>query len=304
MTPYDVVVIGGGPAGITAALYLCRAGLNVALVEMLALGGQVLRQDEVDNYPGFPKGIAGWELVDLLAASLEGLRLDRYADAVTEWTYAPGASTFVVGKEQLVARAVILCTGAKPKTLGLPGEARLVGRGLSYCALCDGNFFKDQVVAVVGGGNVALREALYLAKIVKHLYLVYRHEQFRAVERLQSQIRAVATVEVLLGHSLTGFVGTDMLEGVTVVSEQTGENRLLEVDGLFVFTGYDPQGDFFPPQLVLDAQGFVVTDNEMQTSLPGVFAAGDIRSKVCRQITSAVGDGAMAATAALFKFLE
>lgn len=151
MMPYDVVVIGGGPAGITAALYLCRAGLNVALVEMLALGGQVLRQDEVDNYPGFPKGIAGWELVDLLAASLEGLRLDRYADAVTEWTYAPGASTFVVGKEQLVARAVILCTGAKPKTLGLPGEARLVGRGLSYCALCDGNFFKDQVVAVVGG---------------------------------------------------------------------------------------------------------------------------------------------------------
>lgn len=304
MKRYDAIVVGGGPAGITAALYLCRSGLNVALVEMLAPGGQILKTESIENYPGFPKGIKGWEMADVFSAHLEGLALDRYTDAVSRLECGDKIHTLTVGKELLEARAVIVCTGANPRQLGLADEVRLTGRGVSYCALCDGNFFRDQVVAVVGGGNAALEEALYLSRIVKKLYLIHRRDAFRAAKVYQDKIRSASqNISVLLDTVVTGLVGQDALEGLILNNVKTNEESRLTVDGLFIFVGYTPQNEFLPPSLALDEQGFLVTDNEMRTNIPGIFAAGDIRSKLCRQVTTAVGDGATAANAA-FTYLE
>lgn len=303
MKRYDAVVVGGGPSGITAALYLCRSGLSVALVEMLAPGGQMLKTEHIENYPGFPKGINGWELADVFAAHLEGYQLDRYNDAIASMEQASGVWTVVVGKQTLEARTVLVCSGANPRPLGLPDEARLTGRGVSYCALCDGNFFRNQVVAVVGGGNSALEEALYLSRIAKKVYLVHRRDAFRGAQIYQDKLKAASNIELVLNTVISGLLGDDALKGITLRNVKTGEERDQVLDGLFVFVGYSPQNDFLPKELTVDAQGFIVTDCEMKTNLPGLFAAGDIRSKQCRQVVTAVGDGATAATAA-FSYLE
>lgn len=304
MKRYDAVVVGGGPAGITAALYLCRSGLSVAMAEMLAPGGQVLKTESIENYPGFPKGIKGWEMADVFSAHLEGHTLDRYTDAVKHMTSAEGVHTLAIGKETLEARTVIVCSGANPRPLGLPDETRLTGRGISYCALCDGNFFRDQVVAVVGGGNSALEEALYLSRIVKKLYLIHRRDAFRAAKVYQDKIRAASDVITLvLDTVVSRLEGENTLDALVLRNVKTNAESRLPVDGLFVFVGYTPQNSFLPSQMTLDEQGFIVTDCEMRTNIPGIFAAGDIRSKLCRQVTTAVGDGATAATAA-FSYLE
>lgn len=304
MKRYDAIVVGGGPAGITAALYLCRSGLHVALVEMLAAGGQILKTESIENYPGFPKGIKGWELADVFSAHLEGLALDRYTDAASRLECGGKLHTVTVGNVVLEARAVIVCTGANPRRLGLADEVRLTGRGISYCALCDGNFFKNQVVAVVGGGNAALEEALYLSRIVKKLYLIHRRDAFRAAKIYQDKIRSASqNISVVLDTVVTALEGRDSLEGLVLQHTKTKAESRLPVDGLFIFVGYTPQNEFLPDGLALDEQGFLVTDNEMRTNIPGIFAAGDIRSKFCRQVTTAVGDGATAANAA-FTYLE
>lgn len=303
MKVYGAIVIGGGPAGLTAALYLCRSGVSVALVEMLAPGGQILRTADIANYPGFPKGVAGWELADTFAAHLEGYTLTKYNDTVATIDHAPGANRLLVGKEWIEGRTIVLCSGASPRPLGLADEARLVGKGVSYCALCDGNFFRNQVVGVVGGGNSALEEALYLARIVKKLYILHRREGFRAARILQEKVYAAENIEVMTSTVVTALEGQTGLTGLTLQNVQTKATSQLPVDGLFVFVGYDPQNAFMPSALERDLQGFVLTDCEMRTNLPGVFAAGDIRSKLCRQVATAVGDGATAATAA-FSYLE
>lgn len=303
MKRYDAVVVGGGPSGITAALYLCRSGLSVALVEMLAPGGQMLKTEHIENYPGFPKGINGWELADVFAAHLDGYQLDRYNDAIAGMEYTSGVWSVVVGKETLEARTVLVCSGANPRPLGLPDEARLTGRGISYCALCDGNFFRNQIVAVVGGGNSALEEALYLSRIAKKVYLVHRRDAFRGAQIYQDKLKAASNIEPVLNTVVSGLLGAADLKGIVLRDVKTGEEREQVLDGLFVFVGYSPQNAFLPQGLDLDAQGFVVTDCEMRTNLPGLFAAGDIRSKQCRQVVTAVGDGATAATAA-FSYLE
>lgn len=303
MKRYDAVVIGGGPAGLTSALYLCRAGVHAAMVEMMGPGGQVLRTSQIDNYPGFPKGISGWELADLFDAHLVGFPLDRYIDIVTSFIPQDDYHLLTLGEEQLAARTVIVCTGASPKPLGLPEEAAFVGRGVSYCALCDGNFFKGQTVAVVGGGNAALEESLYLSHIVKKLYLIHRRSEYRGARILQEKIAQTPNIEPILKSRVTQLEGHGSLSCVHVENVETGEALQLEVSGLFVFIGYDPQSSFLPLEIRRDPQGFIVTDAEMRTSLPGVFAAGDIRSKLCRQVATAVGDGATAATAA-FSYLQ
>lgn len=304
MKQYDAVVVGGGPAGITAALYLCRSGLSVAQIEMLAPGGQVLKTESIENYPGFPKGIKGWEMADTFAAHLEGYELERYNDAVLKMERTSGGWMLVVGKESIEAKAVVVCSGANPRPLGLPRESQLTGRGVSYCALCDGNFFRDQVVAVVGGGNSALEEALYLSRIVKKLYLIHRREGFRAAKVYQDKVRAASDkIELVLDTVVTGLVGEEALHGLQLKNVKTDVETQLAVDGMFVFVGYEPQNSFLPAGLDVDPQGFIVTDCEMRTNLPGLFAAGDIRSKLCRQVATAVGDGATAATAA-FTYLE
>lgn len=303
MQQFDAIVIGGGPAGMTAALYLLRSGATVALVEKLSPGGQVLMTEEIENYPGFPKGIKGWELADLFAAHLEGYTLTRINDEVRALESSANRHRVQVGDQWIEGKVVVLCTGARYKKLGLPDEERLTGRGISYCALCDGNFFRGQTVGVVGGGNSALEESLYLAKLVKRLHLIHRRDDFRACRCYQDKVCVLPDIDIHRSFEVAKLHGETALTGVTMRNLKTGEESFLELDGLFIFIGFEPVGDFFPAPLDRDDQGFVITDGEMRTSIPGIFAAGDIRSKLCRQVTTAVGDGATAANAA-FVYLE
>lgn len=304
MTFFDAIVIGGGPAGLTAALYLVRSGCTVALVEKLTPGGQVLQTEEIENYPGFPKGIKGYELADLFAAHVEDYPIERFTEAVTTVEHMTDKVRVQVGDVWLEGKSLVICSGARYRKLGLQGEARLTGRGVSYCAICDGNFFRGLDVAVVGGGNTALEESLYLAKIAKKVSLIHRREAFRGAKIYQERIHAQPDKISLVNSSvITAIHGDDKLTGVTVQHVDTGQEQLLPVDGLFIFVGIEPNAEFLPQELQRDAQGFIHTDTEMRTNLTGVFAAGDIRSKLCRQVSTAVGDGATAAQAA-FVYLE
>ena len=304
MKTYDSVVIGGGPAGITAALYLLRSGLSVARVEQLSHGGQMLLTSFVENYPGFPKGITGYELADLFEAHLEDYSLERYNEAAVALEYhAPGDNRILAGEEWIQAKSVIICSGAEHKKLGIPREQEMLGRGISYCALCDGNFFRNQVVAVVGGGNTALEESLYLAKLVDKLYLIHRRDRFRGDKVYQDKVVAHPKIEILYNTLVQEFLGETDLTGLRVRNRLDGAERDIPLQGAFLFVGYQPKGGFFPNDLTVDEHGFIPTDTEMRTNLPGIFAAGDIRVKMCSQISTAVGDGATAANAA-YAFLE
>lgn len=298
MKRYDAVVIGGGPAGITAALYLARSERSVALVEKLSPGGQMLMTHRIDNYPGFPEGIEGWKLADLMSAHLDQYKVDRIGDEVASIECADGLHHIKVGDDVLETKALILCTGARYKRVGIPGEREFLGRGVSYCALCDGNFFRDQTVAVIGGGNSALEESLYLARLVKKLYLIHRRDEFRGQKCYQDRCEANPVIELVRSSVVRAITGGDSVTGIEVECVKTGKVSHLDVDGVFVFVGLEPQGEFYPSALTRDAQGFILTDQDMRTNIDGIFAAGDIRSKTCRQVATAVGDGACAAQAA------
>ena len=304
MKSYDAVVIGGGPAGVTAAMYLARSGCSVLLPERLTSGGQLLQTEALENYPGFPKGIKGYELADLFTEHLEGLTVDRPAIVVESISGSAGQFTVHTAEEDYLCKVVLVCSGARHRHLGLEGEDRLRGRGVSYCALCDGNFFRNQTVAVVGGGNAAMEESLYLTKIVSKLHLIHRRDSFRGLKVYQDRLESMPDkVDLLRSSVITQLHGEDHLTGLTVKNLQTGQEKELAVDGLFIYVGFAPVTNFLPQGIELDAQGFIVTDTEMRTNIPGIFAAGDIRSKLCRQVITAAGDGATAAQAA-FVFLE
>lgn len=298
MKRYDAVVIGGGPAGITAALYLARSDVSVAMVEKLSPGGQMLMTHLIENYPGFPDGIEGWKLADLMAAHLGHYTVERIGDEVRTIESVDGKHRITVGGETIEATAVVLATGARYKRVGIPGEKEFVGRGVSYCALCDGNFFRGQTVAVIGGGNSALEESLYLSRLVKKLYLIHRRDDFRGQKCYQDRCSVSPVIEILRSTVVCSIEGGDSVTGIEVRDVKNDECRNLPVDGVFVFVGFEPQGDFYPEGLARDAHGFIKTDEEMRTSIDGIFAAGDIRSKSCRQVATAVGDGASAAHAA------
>lgn len=304
MKLFDAVVVGGGPAGLTAVLYLVRSGCSVALVEKLTPGGQVLLTESIENYPGFPQGVKGWDLAEAFAAHIADLPVARFSETVETVERAPEGFRVKAGQESLLGRTVIVCSGADHKLLGLPNETALKGRGVSYCAICDGNFFRGQEVAVVGGGNTALEESLYLSKIVKKVYLIHRRETFRGaktyLERLQN---LPEKVEIIRNTVVAAIHGETKLDGLTLRHAQTAKESYLPVEGLFVFVGYEPAACFLPAEVQKDVAGFIVTDTEMNATVPGIFAAGDIRSKQCRQVSTAVGDGATAAQAA-FLYLE
>ena len=300
---YDVCVIGAGPAGLTAAMYLARSGCSVALVEALASGGQVLQTAMLDNYPGFPNGIKGYELADFLSAHLESLDVDRISDTVV--SVAKGEFDFAIslGASSFEASAVIACPGAKHRLLGIEREGELTGHGVSYCALCDGNFFRNCEVAVVGGGNAALEESLYLANIAARVHLIHRREAFRGLQAYQDKVARSDRIVLHRNSKVTRLVGDAQLTGVVIADVNSGKEEELSVEGLFIYVGFEPVTSFLPPELKRDEQGFIITDVEMRTNMSGLFAAGDIRSKLCRQAITAAGDGATAAHAA-FLFLE
>jgi len=303
MQTYDVLVIGGGPAGITAVLYALRAGASLAWVEKFAPGGQVLNTEWIDNYMGYPQGVRGFELVDQMAKHLEGFSYHKYMDEVRSLEPEYGKNVAHMAETSIQARSVIICTGAEYKKLGVPGEEELAGKGVSYCALCDGQFFRDQDVACIGGGNTALEESLYLSKLARKVYLIHRRDAFRGDKIYQDKVRNEPNIEILYERVPTRILGEQQVSGLELRNVKTDEQQELDVQGTFIFVGLNPLTSFVPEQLQLDEAGFILTDTEMRTNLPGIFAAGDVRSKICRQITTAVGDGATAGYGA-FLFAE
>ena len=303
MKSYDAIVIGGGPAGMAAALYLVRAGVKILVVEKLAPGGQMLLTEELENYPGFPDGIKGYELADQMSEHVKKYSFDKILDEVQQIIPGKKNHEVVVDGVHYKARTIILATGVVFKKLKVPNEEKLLGRGVSYCALCDGNFYKNKVVAVVGGGNSALEESLYLARLVKKLYLIHRRTEFRGLKCYQDKCNADPKIIPVLNSVVSRIVGDNEVVGIEIKDTVTNEYSVLDVDGVFIFVGFNPVSTFFPAELQLDQFGFIKTTCEMETNIPGIFAAGDLRSKNCRQVVTAVGDGATAATAA-FAYLE
>ena len=294
---YDVVIIGGGPAGYTAALYAARAGLSTLVVEQLSPGGQMATTSVVDNYPGFPEGVDGFELGERMQQQAERFGAETLFAEVRGVALTEAPKRVATSEGELLARTVIVATGANPRKLGLPREEELTGRGIAYCATCDGMMYRGKVVAVNGGGNTAVEDALYLSKICSKVYLVHRRDALRASPVYRAQLEKQA-VEILWNSRITELLGDKRLAAVTLADTQTGETRELALDGVFVAIGREPVTALFAGQLVLDDAGYLVAGEDTRTSVPGVFAAGDVRTKTLRQVITAAADGALAAQAA------
>ena len=293
----DIAVIGAGPAGLTAGLYAARAGMDVAVFERTAPGGQLAQTDQLENYPGFPEGTEGFALAFSMKQQADRFGVKNFSEDVTAVDLAsdPKVLTTPFGRHE--ARAVIVATGARPRKLGLPEEETLAGRGVSYCATCDGNFFRGKTVAVVGGGNTAAADALYLARICEKVYLVHRRDQLRATAVYHQRLADLPNVEFVWNSTVVSLSANDMgaLAAATVRDKNTGEDRVLEVSGLFVAVGTLPNTEFLNGALDVDDAGYILTDENGATSVPGVWAAGDVRKKSLRQVVTAVSDGAVCA---------
>ncbi|MBW2030360.1 MAG: thioredoxin-disulfide reductase [Deltaproteobacteria bacterium] len=299
----DLIIIGGGPAGLTAGLYGARARMDLLLLEKLAPGGQVMNTNWVENYPGFPEGVSGFELVDRMKNQAEKFGLEIRSEEVIGLELAPEAKGVITPKERFATKAVILATGATWRKLGIEGEDLLIGKGVSYCATCDGPFYRDMDVAVIGGGDTAVEESLFLTRFAKKIYLVHRRDQLRATKLLQERAMAEEKISFVWDTIPLKILGDNGVEGLETKNLKTGEVTCIPVQGVFVFIGTTPNTELVKDKLELDPNGFVITDENMETSFPGVFAAGDVRSKMFRQIATAVGEGAAAARAAE-KFIE
>ena len=292
---YDTLIIGGGPAGYTAALYAARAGLNTLLLEKMSPGGQMAITDVIENYPGFPEGVDGFTLGMQMQAGAERFGAKTAYGEVLSAVLADTIKRVRTDSAEYEAKTVILATGANPRPLGLAEEERLIGRGVHYCAHCDGRFYKDKTVMVVGGGNTAAADALYLSRLCKKVMLVHRRDTLRATKIYHDPLMQAENVEFLWNSTVTALSGEDRLSGVTVTSAATGESHDIPIDGLFVSIGRIPVTKPFADSLTLDDSGYVIADETTKTNVPGVFAAGDIRTKALRQVVTAVSDGAVAA---------
>ena len=297
MNEHDIVVIGGGPAGLTAGLYASRAGLSSLLVERGVFGGQMVNARMVENYPGFPNGIAGVELGSHMEEQASKHGLQTLFAEVTG--LGPGSPLRLDTTEgTLSARAVIVATGARYRQLGVPGEIEYTGRGVSYCASCDGFFFRDQEVAVVGGGDTAVSDALELAHYARRVYLVHRRDQLRAGHVLARRASGDSRIELVWNSVVDRITGEQMVSGIAVRNLKTGDTRTIALGGVFVAVGVVPNSQPFAGILMTDEAGSIAVDHDLATSVPGVFAAGDVRQHSPRQIGSAVGDGVTAALSA------
>lgn len=299
MEKLGIAIIGGGPAGLAAGIYAARGGANVKLFEEMFPGGQIVKTHKVENYPGLTGGPDGYALAAALEKHAAEFDLNVVYGSVTDLKLTEKEKSFSVNGEEYRADAVILCMGAGPRKLGHPDEDKFVGAGVSYCATCDGNFYRGKEVCIVGGGDTAVSDALYLSALCSKVYLVHRRDQFRAAATLVDRIRRSENVELVLDSTVVGLSGEDRLSGVTVENKFTKERRELPVSGLFVAVGILPRTELVEGQVALDGGGFIVTDKYMQTSVPGVFAAGDIRNTPLRQVVTACADGAVAATKAI-----
>lgn len=295
---YDLIIVGAGPAGMTAALYAARAGKRVLLLEGEGYGGQITKSRAVENYPGIP-AVNGMDLADAMMAQIKELGVELRYSAATDLRATDGGYEVWMGAQSECARAVILATGLRHRKLGIPGEEEYIGKGVSFCAVCDGAFFRRREVAVVGGGNTAVQDALYLSEICSKVYLIHRREQFRAEEHLLVRARATDNIEFITNTVVSEIKGEMLLDSVILTNRQTGEKRELALSGLFEAVGHIPQNAAFGDAVALDESGYLAAGEDCRTNLPGVFAAGDCRQKEVRQLTTATADGTVAALAAL-----
>ena len=296
---HDLVIVGGGPGGLTAGLYAMRAALKTVLIERGLPGGQINLTESVENYPGF-ENISGFDLSQKFLQHARSYGLEVRQEEVVAVEPGLDYHTVRLGKgEAVLTHAVILATGGSPRKLNISGELEYYGRGVSYCATCDGFFFRDKTVVVVGGGDTALEEALYLAKITRRVYLVHRRDAFRASRILEQRVRGEAKIEILWNTVVTAVKADDQgVSGVGLKDTQTGAERGLATDGVFIFIGFVPNNQLVPAGVRLDHDGFVMADERCETNIPGIFVIGDLRQKYAKQIVQAAADGCTAALAA------
>ena len=291
---YDMLIIGGGPGGYTAALYAARAGLSVMLLEKLSAGGQMAQTTQVDNYPGFPEGVDGFLLAEKMQAQAEAFGAKTELAEVHRLKLDAPIKEAVTSEGIFQARTVVIATGANPRLLGVPGEQTFTGRGVHYCAACDGMFYRGKTVAVIGGGNSAVADALLLSRVAKKVYLIHRRDSLRATQVYHKPLLDAPNVEFLWNSTVTELMGQGRLTGAAVQNLLDGSRKTLDVDAVFVSIGRSPASSLAEGQLVLDGSGYIVADESTKASLPGVYAVGDVRTKALRQIVTAVADGAMA----------
>ena len=298
-TDYQLIILGGGPAGLTAGLYAARDRMQVVLVEKGVVGGQVLVTDWIDNYPGFPEGISGFDLSEKMAAQAKRFELETKNANVVKVELAETKKKLILENgEELTCQALIICTGARPNKLGIPGEQELTGKGVSFCATCDGPFFRDQEILVVGGGDTAVQEADFLTKFASKVTVIHRRDELRAAKVLQEKAFANEKIEFLWNSNVVAIEGEKEVERVRI-RHNNGKESEIAASGVFILIGTIPNNEILPlEQLGSDEFGFVITDNDMRTKVDGVMAAGDIRSKTVRQVVNATGEGAVAAIAA------
>lgn len=290
---YDIIIIGAGAAGLTSAIYAVRAGMNTVVLEKLGVGGQIILTETVENYPGFPL-ISGPELMGRFEEHVKKFGVEIRYEEVTGIKTEEKFHRVITTDGEYETRAVIVATGSMPRKLGVEGEERFIGKGVSYCAVCDGPFFKDKEVAVIGGGDAAIKESIYLTQIVKKVYIVHRRDQLRAEKILQEHAFANPKISFIWSHVVERINGNDRFEGITIRSvNNPEEKRELKVSGVFVYIGHIPNTKFI--DVAKTQNGQIITDDCMRTSVPGIFAAGDCRDTCLRQIATCVGDGALAA---------
>lgn len=288
---YDLLIIGGGPAGMTAAIYASRAGLDYALIEQGFPGGQVLNTEEVENYPGFTS-ISGMDLGAKFMEHASALGMEQIMEEVTDLEVGEEVKIVRTFSGDYRARNLLLCTGASPRKLGVDGEEKFRGKGVSYCATCDGAFFRGQKTVIVGGGDTAVSDAIYLSKICEQVTLIHRRDSLRAADYLQKKLLAKENVQVLWNSQLKEIQGEDKVSSVTVVSDQS--ETQVPAKGVFIAVGITPNSSLLKGKVDTDGAGYILTDGHMQTSIRGVYAAGDVRKKELRQIITAAADGAIA----------
>jgi len=291
----ELIIIGAGPAGWTAGIYAGRARLSPLLITGSAPGGQMALTSEIENYPGFPQGLSGQELTQLMQQQAERFGARVQMDEVTAVELSAHPFKVTTYGDEYEAQALIATTGTSPRKLGVPGEAKFTGRGVSYCATCDGFFYRDRQVVVVGGGDSALEEAIFLTKFASQVYVVHRRSRLRAEKVFQERAFRNEKIEFVWDSMVTEILGDGKVTGVRLQNVKTEEESTLETDGVFVYVGAIPNTGFLAGQLELDDRGYIVTDRQCHTSVPGVFAAGDVQERVLKQVATAVGSGAMAA---------
>lgn len=296
-TETDLIIVGAGTAGLTAAIYACRAGKKVIVFEAVSYGGQIINSPDVENYPGMAH-VSGFDFAMALYEQATGLGAEIRMEKVQSVIDRGEEKTVVTGSGEYHCKAVILATGAKNRPLGLEKEQSLIGAGVSYCATCDGNFYRGKTVAVNGGGNTALEDALYLAEICETVYLIHRRDAFRGDKKEVEALKQKDNVRFVLNSTITKLIGEERIEGVTVRNKMTGEEQILSVSGLFIAIGQMPDNQAFADLVDLDESGYICAGEDCRTRTPGIYVAGDCRTKTLRQLTTAAADGAIAAVAA------